>query len=205
MAGRFGLSGADMMELMAATVAAGVDTGLTDAMHAEVWPGFFDIGLRFSEGDAEKFAEQAYISIQNTLMAIAKDDFLTIQKEPPFRSQGQANFIAMVKAYQEGGVDGLRKELARVRAAKETVPDAPIRVEGGTGASMDSALRVMTADRKRGVAAEYWYLNHRFGPVEARAQSLREAPGKRYYDVVTCAIPGGESRTVYFDITEFHR
>jgi hypothetical protein len=176
---------------------------MSDQMIMQVLPGFLDMCRKCFNNDPEQFAKNVYADIQCTLMAIRGSDFLTIQQEHPFRKQGKINLARLASAYKERGRDRLLQVLSDVRQRGQAAKEEPVQVGGGVGASRDDAVLILTKDKERGVAAEYWYLNYTYGPIEPAVQCLLEQPTGRHYDVVTFDTPAGERRTVHFDVNMF--
>ena len=171
MNGRFKLDGADMMNLMITTIAAGTKIpGITLDSIIDILPGFFDISKSHFGNDVSAAAHQTYLQIQWALMAYRKDDFITIQKEPPFNRHGKANFISLLTAYNEGGKEKLRIALENVMklGGRSSFNEDPIHFSGGSGQSLSDAVVILTRDNELGVAAEYWYLHYTFGRIKKR-------------------------------------
>jgi hypothetical protein len=78
---------------------------------------------------------------------------------------------------------------------------------GGTGETIEKAIVINTISPLIGVAAEYEYLSSVCGEINVnwslRTQSIIEEKN-RYYDVLQVELNGGESRSFYFDITQFY-
>ena len=79
---------------------------------------FFKSLLR--KDDPEEIAKEVYLSMQNTLMAYRKDDFILIQSEPPFSPFSKQNFTRLLKSWYTGGELGFRDQFYR-----EVVPIEP--------------------------------------------------------------------------------
>lgn len=86
--------------------------------------------------------------------------------------------------------------------APASMPDG-VSYAGGDGSSTAQAVivnGVVTTDRGASTRAEYAWLRNRYPGFRRRDQALVRSAG-RYYDALTIDLPGGGSRTVYFDIT----
>jgi hypothetical protein len=78
---------------------------------------------------------------------------------------------------------------------------------GGTGETIESAIAINTISPLIGVAAEYQYLSNVCGEIgvdwSLKLQNIIEEKN-RYYDVLQVELNSGESRSFYFDITQFY-
>src|SRR5262249_39690389 len=116
--------------------------------------------------DIQKFAKYAYLDLQNTLMAFRKDDFCTIQMEPPFSEFGQQNFIKLINTWRNKGDAGYKEEFKQIFFAgwKQQKPKLKlITYEGGSGDTRENAIIIHAPNNEKGVFAEYWYLYFKFG------------------------------------------
>jgi hypothetical protein len=77
---------------------------------------------------------------------------------------------------------------------------------GGDGGSIETAVVINTASSLVGVPAEYQYVSDRHGQEDIEwsleSQTVMEQNGK-YYDVLKISLRSGESKSYYFDITQF--
>lgn len=78
---------------------------------------------------------------------------------------------------------------------------------GGTGETIEKAIVINTISPLIGVAAEYEYVSKVCGEINVnwslKTQSIIEEKN-RYYDVLQVELNSGESRSFYFDITQFY-
>lgn len=95
-------------------------------------------------------------------------------------------------------------------ASYGSAPDLTnISYEGGEGNSMETAIIISNAQNtRRGIAAEYAYLEKRYGEKniawQLKSQSLDRSTDKIYNIITIHTIPEYKEITVYFDITEFY-
>jgi hypothetical protein len=91
-------------------------------------------------------------------------------------------------------------------------PPGPI-ITGTNGSSLDTALRVQRVSKDDVPGAEKGYVYQTYWLPLEPPRSLQEFDsssrysteriGKRVYDIVTVTLTGGETRTVYFDVTNY--
>jgi len=78
---------------------------------------------------------------------------------------------------------------------------------GGTGETIEKAIVINTISPLIGIAAEYEYISNVCGEINVnwslKTQSIIEEKN-RYYDVLQVELNSGESRSFYFDITQFY-
>lgn len=78
---------------------------------------------------------------------------------------------------------------------------------GGTGETIEKAIVINTISPLIGVAADYEYVSKVCGEINVnwslKTQSIIEEKN-RYYDVLQVELNSGESRSFYFDITQFY-
>jgi hypothetical protein len=78
---------------------------------------------------------------------------------------------------------------------------------GGTGETIEKAVVINTISPLIGVAAEYQYVSNVCGEIGVdwtlKFQNIIEEKN-RYYDVFEVEFNGGESRSFYFDVTQFY-
>jgi hypothetical protein len=91
MAGRFTLNEQELATLVNQFILDGRwdQVGLDKSEASELLLQYFKC-LRIGD-DIKGFVNGIYITLQNTLMALRKDDFRTIQLEPPFSKFGRQN------------------------------------------------------------------------------------------------------------------
>jgi hypothetical protein len=82
-----------------------------------------------------------------------------------------------------------------------------ISFKGGPGDSLETAVAISGAPNSgAGIAAEYYYLEEKFGRPNAdwklHRQSVLHKNG-RHYDRMDIELKNGSKKTVFFDITEF--
>jgi len=93
---------------------------------------------------------------------------------------------------------GVEKESSGKEGAK-----AKITFKGGDGSSREKAIVILGAKNEtRGVAAEYAWLKKHHSKWKVAQQSLIMKKGKKY-DVLTCVLPDGQKKEVWFDISDF--
>jgi hypothetical protein len=207
MSGRFELTDGDMMNLFVAAIVAGRETrSIPMEASARLLAGLFDNLKKYFGDDAAKAAERFYRDVQNRFMAHRENDFVTTQQLPLFSERGKSNFRDLYAAYHEGGDGKLREGIEEVvRFGRENPENQdPIRVTGGNGEAMENALVIHCADKELGARAEYWYLNHAFGEIRMKRQSLVNGETGIRYDCMDFETPDGESKTVYFKISRFY-
>lgn len=77
---------------------------------------------------------------------------------------------------------------------------------GGNGESFDTAVIIHTSDTMIGVPAEYQYIIAKHGQKDIgwtlESQGVMEKNG-RNYDRIIIKLNNGESKSYYFDITQF--
>lgn len=142
-------------------------------------------------------------------MALRKDDFLTIQKEPAFSPFSRRNFEKLLKAWIANGESGYAEEFRRILnpTCRSQKPKQEITsYSGGPGYSRDSAVIIHANDNEIGVNTEYWYLYYTYGRNWRRGIQRCTAPDNegRTFDVMDIQFPNGETRSIYFDITKFY-
>jgi hypothetical protein len=173
------------------------DEGLSFLIH------FFKSLLR--KDAPEKIAKTLYLSLQNTLMACRKDEFLLIQSESPFSPFSMQNLISLLKFWQVNGEPGVKGEFARIFSRPNIErPKYPLaEFTGGPGYSEETAIVIHANDNKTGVNAEYWYLNYMYGRgwqlMEQHLIGDDESTEK--YDVVTVQFVDQRIVHFYFYIT----
>ena len=79
---------------------------------------------------------------------------------------------------------------------------------GKPGSTKDDAIVITIENHSEGVGAEYLHLESvhglRWKAWELKSQAFFQAPGGRYYDIITIAFPDGSSLDTWFDITAFY-
>lgn len=194
----------DMALILITQLANGDLTGNNEAEN--IGFSLFEVFTKpFSTLDPENAAKSFLMLIQESLMARRKDDFITIQKEPAFGKKCKNNFIELLKSYRQGGKDLLKEKYSElITAVNKTTDDVLVEYTGGTGISIDEAIRIHTSDHDLGIAAEYWYLNYAFGRIEKQSQSQVQGDDGKYYDQINFKISDGREIWVYFDISDFY-
>lgn len=76
-----------------------------------------------------------------------------------------------------------------------------------SGESPAEAIEIINTEATdEGVAAEYAYLDLKFGSLGRKFEVMRQEllpRGKKHYDILTVAFADGKQEDYYFDITEF--
>jgi hypothetical protein len=95
--------------------------------------------------------------------------------------------------------------MAQGKTAPESQPQ--ITYGGGPGDSLKNAIVIKgAATNTAGIAAEYRYLEERWGRRNVDWRLLRQSlvhKGGRSYDFMQIKLQDGSQKEVYFDITEF--
>ena len=79
---------------------------------------------------------------------------------------------------------------------------------GGRGESAETAVVINASDPSVGVAAEYSFLMHEYGPDESdwtMEDQAETSVSDRHYDVLTIKLKDGTTGTVWFDVTSFFK
>lgn len=159
------------------------------------------------DSDASDAIKAFFFQTQDALMAFRKDDFYTIQKEPPFSDFAFANALSLAQSWSEGGEDGLQDHFNRTFSDgwEQNVPlQSLIMLKGGNGFSENEAIVIGVEDLGKRTRCEYWFLNYTFGDdcdLGMHMTTFSERLGKRFSTyVVTC--PENKSKQVFFDITD---
>jgi len=102
----------------------------------------------------------------------------------------------------------LRKRFGADLIAK--IESGTIRLEGGDGLSVKSAVKIIgSATRQENIAAEHYFFSKAFGREGFEWVTTGQTPfeyGGRSYDVLRIALAGEKARRgYYFDITEFRQ
>lgn len=144
-------------------------------------------------------------------------NLLEIQKDPAFSNWGRQNMIEMAEAYLNGGEQELAR-MTQVLFDQDRIMNKPLQsiiiFDENTGESQETAIVIRNAvNNEEGVASEYWYLHYKFGrnygsnirdwELGYQVLTSDEKTGKKY-DVLTIEFPGGNRRSIYFDITDFY-
>ena len=78
---------------------------------------------------------------------------------------------------------------------------------GGNGSSIETAIIINEADWILGIRAEYDYIIEKYGEVnkgwKLQKQGTLNQSG-RTFDILNIELPNSESKSIYFDITNFH-
>lgn len=161
----------------------------------------------YSNNKAEDVARSVYYSTQNGLMAFRKDDFYTIQREPPFSDFGRENLIRLIAAWEENGEDSLEQMFNQIfsQAGQERTPQQQtIEILSGDGESIENPLKFSTNDIEKRVRAENWYLNYQFGKEGQNWERgiHRSTIQPNTYKMISgwsIEFPDGTSKNIYFD------
>ena len=79
----------------------------------------------------------------------------------------------------------------------------PLTYSGGDGSSKEQAVIIRGArDTQAGIAAENAWIRQRYPGSQKTMQALETAGGKQY-DVIKFTTADGQTRIIYFDITDF--
>jgi hypothetical protein len=70
------------------------------------------------------------------------------------------------------------------------------------GTSYETAIVIKEKSETAGVAAEYKWIREHYPGSRNKGQGLQTVKGKSY-DVLTIETAGGETKTIYFDISNF--
>ena len=70
------------------------------------------------------------------------------------------------------------------------------------GLAIERAIVIQASNTRDGIAAEYAYVGRTY-PGWRRTRQALLTRGDRRYDVLTIVSPSGETRDVFFDITNF--
>jgi hypothetical protein len=205
---RFNLNHQEIASLVTTFVADGRwnNIGLNEIEGEQYLLDF--IASLLQKDDPERITKTIYLGMQNTLMALRKDDFLTIQEEPPFSPFSRHNFDKLLRAWIANGKSGYTKEFRQIfnPAGGYQKPKQEITTySGGPGYSRENAVIIHANDKELGVNTEYWYLYYTYGrnwrPGTQRL-TTPDSEGRRF-DVIDINFPTGETKSIYFDITEF--
>ena len=79
----------------------------------------------------------------------------------------------------------------------------PLSYSGGDGSSHEQAVIIRGArDTETGIDAENAWIRQRHAGAQKTMQAL-ESVGRRHYDVIRLTLSDGQTKSVYFDITDF--
>ena len=79
---------------------------------------------------------------------------------------------------------------------------AQAKYSGGDGSTRETAIVISAANEKEGVGAEYAWLKDNLPGAKLEKTGLSD-DGAKIYDTMVVALPNGEQRTIYFDITSY--
>jgi hypothetical protein len=94
---------------------------------------------------------------------------------------------------------------SKQKEASGLFPDMPVKFSGGDGSSRDAAVVITVDDPRRGVSAEYDFIQQQHGPREVawkRDMQVKTRAEGRDYDVISIVLADGEKKTYWFDITQ---
>ena len=79
----------------------------------------------------------------------------------------------------------------------------PLTYSGGDGSSNEQAVIIRGArDTEAGIAAENAWIQQRY-PGARKTMAALESIGRKQYDVIEFTTADGQTRSIYFDITDF--
>jgi hypothetical protein len=181
-------------------VAAGrwAEAGLSETEGRDLVCHFFNC-LRSAPEDSLRVS---YASLQNTLMAMQKGTFESIQSEPPFSRFGRRGMKAFIRAWLEGGEAEFKRRWEEVFCPgwRQAQQDRAIRIVGGQGGTPDTAIQVVTDYSDDKIFAEYWHLYYQYGKswrCEMQMSTMPDSGGRRY-DVLHLRFHDGQERRLYF-------
>ncbi len=161
----------------------------------------------YPNNKAEDVAKSVYHSTQNGMMAFRKDDFYTIQGEPPFSDFGRENLIKLINAWDEGGEESLEQLFNQIfsQGWKERITQQQtIKILSGDGESIENPVKFTINDIEKRVRAENWYLNYQFGKEgqnwERGIHCTTFQPNT--YKIISAwsiEFPDGTTKNIYFD------
>jgi hypothetical protein len=194
-----GLSQSELAELAVWFVAAGrwAEAGLSEAEARELVCHFF----KCLSSPAKDSLEASYLSLQNTLMAMRKGTFESIQSEPPFSRAGRAGMRALLRAWLAGEAEFKRTwEEVFCPNWRQAQQDRAIRIVGGPGGTPDTAIELVTDCGDDKNFAEYWHLYYQYGKswrCEMQMSTVPDSRGRRY-DLLNLRFHDGQERRLYF-------
>ncbi|MDP3182922.1 MAG: hypothetical protein Q8M54_08925 [Desulfobaccales bacterium] len=96
---------------------------------------------------------------------------------------------------------------AMAQPSGASTPKPKIIFSGGPGDSFETAVIIKGAPNSQvGIAAEYYYLEKKFGQPKADWKLLRQKllhKDGKHYDLMQIQLKDGAKKDIYFDITEF--
>lgn len=161
----------------------------------------------YPNNKAVDVAKSLYYSTQNGLMAFRKDDFYTIQGEPPFSDFGRENLIKLITAWEKEGQESLERMFNQIfsqSGQERTPPQQTIEILSGNGESIENPLKFSISDIEKRVRAENWYLNYQFGKEGQNWERgiHRTAIQPNTYKSISAwsiKFPDGTGKNIYFD------
>lgn len=157
------------------------------------------IGLH---SDSEEAAKSVFYSSQNALMAFRKDDFYTIQKEPPFSSFGYNNLVEFLNVYKSGGEEALKETFNKIFSEgwENRVQDQPIiKILSGDGKTEETAVRFSTDEMPKRIRAESWFVHYQFGLQDKDWEKGLHFSTITNHSLWVVMLPDGNSENVFFD------
>jgi serine/threonine protein kinase len=155
-----------------------------------------------SSTQPEDAVKRVFNLTQNGLMAFRKDDFYTLQKEPPFSDFGFNNLVEFLTAYRNGGEELLEEIFNEIfcEGWKEKVPEQPIiRILRGDGRTKESAIKFSISEIVKRVRAEFWYVYYQFGKGWEHMHSTALGDDGKTYSCWILDLQDGANKTIYFD------
>lgn len=113
-----------------------------------------------------------------------------------FLTLGHVPFVSWGKVKQANAQQNLNKS-----------PQPGITFAGGSGESFEKAIIIKGATNSgAGIAAEYQYLEKKFGRRNADWKLIRQGllhKNAKHFDLMQIELADGTQKDIYFDITEF--
>lgn len=201
---RFDLNEGELLYLIAMHVAAGwwEDFGNSE----ERAKSFLMSMIKVLKAHGPEAIRDLVWTMQNTLMAQRKDDFQTIQMQPPFIPCVRNHLEILDEWWVSDGEQGFNEMWDMVFRSgwrAEVVPHEIIRLSGGRGDSAETALRVHAPDAETRICAQYWYLHYTYGrrnedwKLGIQGLTVPDERG-REFDVMNVILPDGEENKFYF-------
>jgi hypothetical protein len=195
-----GFSDSELATLAVCFVAVGrwTDAGLTEDEGRYLVMRFFEC----LTNDPAKALRASYLSLQNTFMAMRKDTFEQIQKEPAFSRSGRKKIKRLLRAWLDSGneeFEALWKQI--FNSCFTTIPESPVSIIANSGESEEQAIRIITSDPEERVNAEYWWLYYEYGRGWERGLQLLTRPDSkgRRFDILNIEFQDGQTKRLYFE------
>ncbi len=201
---RFALNPDEMSRLMAAFLSDGRFMSLTEEEGREMLMHFVSL----TEVSPRKVIDAVFLKMQNVLMALRKDDFETIQREPPFSPTARHNLRRLTWSYRKRGEEGFVRAWEELFApgweARKT-PNPIVTWECEPIDTRETVLRFVAPTQHLAVTALYWYIYYHHGrewKVFYRKLLEQDRFG-RQYDYMAIKTTEGEFHKFYLDVTEW--